>query len=283
MAEAVSALEFEPLNGALGVEVRGLDLSKPLPSGDRRLLRQAYGDHHLLYLHCPGLSGDDQLAFAEIYGPLFDERPGEFLQYVSNVRADRIIDEGALLFHSDLAFTPQPTLGLSLFALEIPASGASTSFANAERAWARLPEALRARLDGLHARHLFDLTTQRGDVPYRDAELPDREPRARHPVCLRDPSSGRGILYVSHMQTDRILELASAESDALLEDLFAEIYAPQNVYEHQWGEGDLLVWNNLALQHARPDMPEREARTLRRVTLAREGVASQVESFGQAR
>ena len=283
MAEAVSALEFEPLNGALGVEVRGLDLSKPLPSGDRRLLLQAYRDHHLLYLHCPGLSGDAQLGFAEIFGPPFDERPGEFLQYVSNVRADRIIDEGALLFHSDLAFTPQPTLGLSLFALEIPASGASTSFANAERAWARLPEALRARLDGLHARHLFDLTTQRGDVPYRDAKLPDREPRARHPVCLRDSSSGRGILYVSRMQTDRILELAPAESDALLEELFAELYAPQNVYEHRWGEGDLLVWNNLALQHARPDMPDREARTLRRVTLAREGVAGQVEGFGQAR
>jgi len=282
MVESSSALEFLPLGGALGVEVRGLDLSAPIESGDRERLVQAYDDYHLLYLRCPELSGDAQLEFAGIFGPLFDERPGEFLQYVSNVRKDRIIDEGALLFHSDLAFTPKPTLGLSLFALEVPAAGARTSFANAVRAWSRLPEALQTRLADLHARHLFDLTTQRGDVPYRDADLPAREPRAQHPVCLREPRSGQGILYVSQMQTDRILELSGEESDEVLASLFAELYAPHNVYEHHWAVGDLLVWNNLALQHARPEMPEVEARTLRRVTLADAGVASQVEGFGYA-
>ena len=279
MARSASGLEFNPLGGALGVEVSGLDLSRPIEPEDRERLLRAYDDHLLLSLRCPGLSGDAQLRFAEIFGPLFDERPGEFLQYVSNVRDDRIIDEGALLYHSDLAFTPIPVLGLSLFALEIPESGAQTSFANAVRAWGRLPKALRERLSRLHARHLFDLTTQRGDVPYREAELPAAEPRAEHPVCMRDPRSGREILYVSRMQTDRIVELPPAESADLLARVFVELYAPDNVYEHQWEEGDLLVWNNRALQHARPEMPEGEARTLRRVTLATAGVASQVEGF----
>ena len=283
MAGSVSALDFEPLGDALGVEVRGLDLSGAIDPGDRERLLRAYDDHHLLFLRCPDLPGDAQLRFAEIFGPLFDERPGKFLQYVSNVRDDRIIDEGALLFHSDLAFTPKPTLGLSLFAVEVPSTGAETSFANAVRAWSRLPGALRERLEGLHARHLFDLTSQRGDRPYRDGELPAREPRSQHPVCLRDPRSGLEILYVSRMQTDRILELSEPESDVLLEELFAELYALDNVYEHRWEQGDLLVWNNLTLQHARPEMPEVEARTLRRVTLATEGVVSQVEGFSHAR
>ena len=280
MADGGTALVIEPLGGPLGVEVRGLDLSRPLGPAERERLREAFDERHLVYLRCPDLSGDAQLRFAEIFGPLCDEKPGEFLQYVSNLRADRIIDEGALLFHSDLAFTPKPVLGLSLFGLEIPAAGARTFFANAARAWSRLPAALREQLSGLHARHLFDLTSQRGDRPYRDAELPADEPRGRHPVCLRDPRNGTEILYVSEMQTDRILELPSDESDAMLAQLFAELYAPHNVYQHDWREGDLIVWDNLALQHARPEMPEVEARTLRRVTLATAGVAYQVEGFG---
>ena len=280
MADRGTALVIEPLEGPVGVEVKGLDLSLPIEPGDRERLCSVFDDRHLVYLRCPDLTGDAHLRFAEIFGPLCDEKPGEFLQYVSNLREDRIIDEGALLFHSDLAFTPKPVLGLSLFGLEIPAAGAQTYFANAARAWARLPGSLREQLSGLHARHLFDLTTQRGDRPYREGELPAGEPRARHPLCMRDPRNGREILYVSEMQTDRILELPPGESDAVLAQLFAELYAPHNVYRHDWREGDLIVWDNLALQHARPEMPEVEARTLRRVTLATAGVADQVEAFG---
>jgi taurine dioxygenase len=79
------------------------------------------------------------------------------------------------------------------------------------------------------------------------------------------------------MQTDRIAELDPVESEALIEQLFAALYAPDNVYEHRWRPGDLLIWDNLALQHGR-DAPERP-RTLRRVTLAHKGVPDQVAGF----
>ncbi|MCH2169145.1 TauD/TfdA family dioxygenase [Myxococcota bacterium] len=279
MTAPSTALEFQPLSESLGVEILGLDLRRPMSVLEREHLKQLYDEHHLLYLRCPGLDSDSHLEFSKIFGPLFGEIPGQFVQYVSNHREDRIIDEGALLFHSDLAFTPVPVLGLSLFALEIPEAGAQTSFANAARAWSRLSESLRAQLSELHARHLFNLTTQRGDVPYRDEDLPEREPRAEHPVRMLHPRNGREILYVSEMQTDRIVELSQGESNAVLADLFGQLYSEENVYEHSWQEGDLLIWDNLAVQHARPDMPVGAARTLRRITLATAGVADQVKWF----
>ena len=275
------ALEIRPLGPALGAEVRGLDLAREVTAADRQVLAEAYAEHHLLRLHHPGLSSEDHLRFAALFGPLWDERgAGEFVQYVSNTRDDRIIDEGPLLFHSDLAFTPKPVLGLSLYAVTVPKGGAPTRFANAARAWRCLPEALRSRLTGARARHLFDLETQRGDVPYREETLPERAPRATHPVCFPHPVSGREILYLSEMQSDRILDVSPEESTAALADAFAVLYAEDNVYEHAWRPGDLLVWDNLALQHARPAMPDAQERTLRRVTLATAGVADQVASFG---
>lgn len=273
-------MELRPVSDALGIEVLGLDLTREVSHHDRERLRRAYADHHLLRLHCPGLSDDDHLRFAALFGPLWDEMTSRGLcSYVSNVREDRIIDKGALLFHSDLAFTPIPTLGISLYAVEVPADGAPTFFANAVRAWSRLPAPLRERLSPLTGRHLFDLTSQRGDVPYKLESHPENEPRAEHPLCMRHPDSGREILYASRMQTDRILELPADESDAILAELFSTLYSPDNIYEHRWRAGDLLVWDNLALQHARDDMPEVEARTLRRVTLATAGVADQVPGF----
>jgi taurine dioxygenase len=169
-------------------------------------------------------------------------------------------------------------LGLCLYAMEVPESGTTTRFANASRAWQRLPESLRERIRGLTARHAFDLTTQRGDERYRFVDLPEREPRAVHPVAYPHPRTGTPVLYVSEMQTVRLLELDEAASDALLEELFAVLYAPDNVYEHRWQPGDLLLWDNLALQHARDPMPA-EPRTLRRITLATKGVQDQVDTY----
>jgi taurine dioxygenase len=273
-------MQLRELPGPIGVEIGGFDPGAPLGEREREQLRGAFEARHLLLVRAPDLGDLEHVRLAGCLGPVYDEYgDGRGYHFVSNVRSDAIIGHGPLLFHSDLAFTPEPTLGLSLYAVEVPDDGAPTRFANAVRALERLSPATRARIEGLHALHLYDLTTQRGGVRYRDAELPAREPRAVHPVVLRDPRHGRPILYVSEMQTDRIAELDPDQSEALLAELRAALYAPDNVYEHRWRRGDLLIWDNLALQHGRnaPDLP----RTLRRVTLAHKGVPDQVAWFGK--
>ena len=142
---------------------------------------------------------------------------------------------------------------------------ATTSFASGADAWDLLPSDLRRRIEGLHARHVTGQVYSRGGddllVPERTTEQSTVTPIVRH-----HPRTGRPILYVSQQMTREIVELGPDESEELLQELFAHLYDPAVVYEHTWREGDLAVFDNLSMQHARGnvlvDGPER---TLRKV------------------
>jgi len=82
------------------------------------------------------------------------------------------------------------------------------------------------------------------------------------------PVTGEAILYVSEMQTARIGSLPPELSEALLQELFGYLYAPAKVYEHRWRNGDVVIWDNLALQHSRPDLTGCVPRRLQRVAVA---------------
>ncbi len=259
-------VEFVPLSPALGVEVRGVDLGRPLSDVLLGEIRAAWDTYHLLLFRGHDVSSDEQLCFVRHFGePLLETMDGLPYSYVSNEREDAIIREGELFFHSDLAFTSDPLRAISLCAVDAPKGAAPTRFANAIRGCETLPEALRLRLEGRKALHTFDLEGQRGDVRYRVANLPEDAPRALHPVMWPHPVLHRPILYVNFMQTDGIEGLPEDESRALLDETLEHLYQPEHIYEHRWRTGDFVFWDNWALQHARPDNPEN--RTLRRVAI----------------
>jgi taurine dioxygenase len=153
---------------------------------------------------------------------------------------------------------------ISLYALELPGRGTSTRFATAALAARTLPAPLRRRSEGLRARQLFDLVSQRQDVRYRLEDFPQAS-GAEHPLLRAHGETGEPVLFVGQMHTDRILDLPEAESESLLRELLAHLYRPEHCYEHFWRPGDLLVWDNQALQHGRPSFDASEPRTLRRV------------------
>jgi taurine dioxygenase len=169
------------------------------------------------------------------------------------------------LFHSDLAFTAEPLIAISLYALEIPPAGTATHFADGVRAAARLPSDLRRKVEGREALHVFPLTDAHGDRRFRVADLDAGAPRATHPVLWHHPRTGEVVLYVSQMQTDCLVGLSEAESAQLIAALWGHLYAPAYVYSHHWQVGDLVVWDNIAVQHARDDVVLGVGRTLRRV------------------
>jgi taurine dioxygenase len=188
--------------------------------------------------------------------------------YVSNVRDDGIVREGALLFHSDFAFTHAPVTSISLHAIEVPDDGAPTLFANAVRAAELLPDDLRARLAGRTVVNLYDFRLP-DDRPMRIADADPRAPRFEHPIIGVHPTSGRPVVMANELHTDHVVGLPRAESDALLAELFAVLYDPDNVHEHRWQVGDLVLWDNIALHHGRRVIPTDEPRTLQRVTIGR--------------
>jgi taurine dioxygenase len=251
---------MEPFGG----RIVGLDPAR-LTDDDLATVRDALDRHHLLVAHLPDLTPAEQQRLAGAVGPLVDEsRNGDGWTLVSD-RDDGVIREGALLFHSDLAFTPAPLTAISLYALEVPAGGTATFFADGIRAATRLPADLRAAAEARRGLHCYPLTEARGDERYRVATLDAGAPRAEHPVLWDHPRTGEPVLYVNAMQTDSIVGLPEPESEALLARLWAVLYDAGNVYRHEWRVGDLVLWDNVAVQHARDDVQLGVGRTLRRV------------------
>jgi taurine dioxygenase len=95
----------------------------------------------------------------------------------------------------------------------------------------------------------------------------DQLQMAVHPVVLKHPRTGELLLYVNEQHARNIVELPEDESDELMDDLRERIRRPDNVYAHTWRVGDLIIWDNLALLHARTPWPKGEPRTLRRIQL----------------
>ena len=268
-------MEAIPLSEHTGIELRGIDLRDPLDEPTVAALRHALAERHLLVFRDQQLDATRQEQFGSLFGTLVDEGgTGAHHVFVSNARADGVLGEGRpLLFHSDNFFTDRPLATVALYGLVIGDGGAPTCFANAERACASLtPEQGRA----LAAATVVNLSGFAGGwYRYRDATTEAHHPRAVHPVILRNPRTGNGTLSVSEQQSDRIIDLPPDDSEAVLAELFALLYADNNVVTHHWRTGDLVVWDNRALQHGRPAIEGFAERTLRRVAMVDGDAADQ--------
>ncbi|MBW2269727.1 MAG: TauD/TfdA family dioxygenase [Deltaproteobacteria bacterium] len=273
-------IEMRPLSPAMGVEILGFDSGTRPDADTASLLRSALDEHQILLLREQSLDTDAQIALLEAFGPpLVESDDGRRFQYISNTREDGILGEGCLEFHSDHAFMEEPIDTISLYGLEVSAGCGRTHFANGLRAARALPQPLRSRVATLRARHIIDPAADASSVVCRGPRLPDTLPHALHPILWNHPRTHEPILYVNEQQTDSVESLDGAESRALLEELFAHIHSPAFAYVHEWRERDLVIWDNLALQHARDASGHDAARTLRRVSV---GGTSVIEFFRMA-
>lgn len=252
-------MHWEPLR-PFGATV-DLDLRDDVDEGTIARLRALFDERHLLLFRGQSLSSDDQRRVAGWFGPVAPDKPAS--RYTTDPEMGDL-GSGELAFHSDLSCTPEPLIGLSLHAIEVDDAASPTMFVDAMAAAERLPESLRNRLDGLHVMNLWPMHLAERQ---RRETAPDGWPGTAHPVLKPHPRTGRPILYLNASHSDRIVELAAGESESLIQELFARLYDPANRYEHHWRHGDFIVWDNLALQHARPQVPPGVVRTLQRVEI----------------
>ena len=260
-------ITVSPLSPAFGVEVHGVNLDRGLDADEAATLLRLFDEHSLLIFRDQDISANDQVDVCRALRPVVEPHA-----WVSNVEPG-FHPEGELLCHSDFAFTPSPMLGLSLYAIEIADGAAPTKFASNARAARRLPDSLRARVQGLEVVHLIDSVNGRDNVRTRACDVGGDEapadlfPRFARPVIWKHPVTGVELLFVLEQQASHFVGWSCEASDELLDALFAVVYEPTNVYEHEWRVGDLAVWDNLALQHGRRANPNTVRRSLRRVTM----------------
>ncbi len=259
-------MRIRRLSPALGAELLDLDVRRPASAEERDALRRALADHQLLLVRGQQVDDGQHLAFAEAFGRVAREANGS-IGMVSNVRTGGTLGADPATWHSDFTFFPAPYEAISLYGIDIPASGTQTSFVNAILAARNLPADLRARLEGVQARAVlaFDNGSLTDGVRYRLGRCDDAAVYQLRPVLWPHRDTGEHILAVWEQQTDALLPLEPEESDALLGRLFEHLYLPEHQYVHEWAPADLVLWDNHALQHSRPAVGLAEARSLRRV------------------
>jgi taurine dioxygenase len=263
-------MKITPLDGPIGAEVTDFDLSGPWTDSPEQLeaIREAFRTRHLLLFRDTQLEAKDQIRLMEAVGLQPDEwTDGEKFGFLSNKLAVAPNDgqHSAYLYHSDLMWKEQPISSISLYALVIPEEPVPTLFASGVGAAAALPTALRERVAGREALFLIDFTG--GDTRYREETASAEAPRATQQLLYDDPVSGQTSLVADSLFMDKVVDMTFDESEALRAELHAYLYDPANIYRHDWAVGDLVIWNNVALQHSRPPLqPETGERTHRRVS-----------------
>jgi taurine dioxygenase len=268
------ALGVRPLSSALGAEILGLDLRDDIDARVFAQIRDAWHQNLVIVLRGQNMSEEDQVRFAEKFGPPAVIHTKQFVRnhpavmLISNIREDGkpigALPDGEMHFHTDQCHQERPAMASMLYALEVPRAGGNTLFANGYTAYETLPPEIKRRIDGRKALNAYDYETA---ATKRGTRLTQSVPSYAHPVVRTHPATGRKALYVNRLMTVRIEGLPAQESDNLLAMLFDHQERREFIYEHVWRVGDLVIWDNRCTLHARTDFSPDERRLMRRVTI----------------
>ena len=243
-------IDIRPVAGALGAEIGGVDLSRPLSDGEFGTIRRALLDHQVIFFRDQNLSPHGLRDFAARFGPCnrypflagIDDCP-EVIEIVKEP-GDSVNFGG--LWHSDTTYLPRPPLATLLHALEVPPYGGDTLFASARLAFESLSEAMKTALEGLRA---LSSAGRRYGATGRPPGGEDLVLEAWHPVLRTHPETGRKAVFVNGAHTTRFEGWTEAESRPWIDHLCERVVRPEFTCRFHWRPGSLAVWDNRCTQH----------------------------------
>ena len=259
--DAYKVLTVRRLNGALGAELSGVDLSKPIGPDARREIRQALVDHLVVYFRGqPGFSRERHLEFARMFGPL-QKVPRllsvEGYPHVQIARREPSAsrrDEGDGI-HADSTFMSTPPTTVTMHCTETPDVHGGTAFANLQLAYEMLSPAMQKLLGSMRAVHsakgpFGSQGMHRQTVMMEDMSLDHGDADVTHPVVRTHPVSRRKGLFVHAAYTQRLLGFAEEESQPLLQFLYQHAWRLEFICRIQWSKHMVLVWDTRCTHHS---------------------------------
>ena len=271
----MSALNLTGLTPFMGAELHGLDLAKPLAGPDAAALRKALAEHTLLLIRGQGhVTPEQHIAFSRGFGPLEEHVLSNFcleghpeIFVVSNIMENgRHIGAygGAKVFHSDLMYLPEPSLGSVFRCLECPDEGGQTAFASLFAAYDALPETRKKWLAGRRIvyDYVWDYARRHRDRPALTEAQKAKVPPVTHPAVRLHPVTGRPSLFFSPVWARRFEDMGEEESRPIFEELTECATDQRFIYTHTWTPGDVLIWDNRSSMHRACPFDEQNARRL---------------------
>jgi taurine dioxygenase len=295
-------MQIIPTGAALGAEIRGLDLSQPVPEASKVLLRQAWADHLVLlwrgqqlpdlsFLEAAGIFGKTKEPAARKYqveggykvgGKVVPLHP--HVSLISNLDEEGhpVMNNGDLgsyevVWHSDNSYVEQPPAGSMLYARIIPTRGGETFFSNQYQAYDELSGDLKQAIAGRHQVH--DASRNSAGILRPTVKLPTTPEEVlgpQHPLVRVHPVTGKKALYLGRRRdwpSNYIVGLSNSDSEQLLDALWAHATQPKYAWGHRdWRVGDLVLWDNRCAMHYRSEVDSTQVRLLYRTVITGEAV-----------
>lgn len=293
----LSRLSVVPLDGSFGARIDGLDLSRPIDDDTAAAVRAAWVEHGILLFRDPAADDDSQMRLSRLFGEMepaataeLNDPTNRFMMTLAYDPADTgprfqqhyniagIDRAGWLGWHWDQSFMPTIVRGAVLRMVQPAAEMGQTGFIDAVGAWDRLPDPLKARIEGLEVVYAFNPDFASGQFGFpEDIRALPRErstkesgfdfPPVVHPMVITQQETGRKVLKLSPMHARYVLGMERAESDALLREVAAHLVDPAHAYFHHWQANDMLVWDNWRVIHSATGVPLHCRRMARRTTI----------------
>jgi taurine dioxygenase len=270
-----------PTGGGLGAEIRGVDLRR-LGDDAFAAIHRAWLDNLVLLFRGQELSDAELIAFSRRFGELdlapIQETGRRFVEgmpelyIVSNVLKDGepigSLGYGEAVWHTDMSYLPDPPMASMLYAIEIPPTGGNTEFVNMYSVYEALPADLKRRIAGLRVKHDGTYNSggfvRQGVTPTDD---PHGSPGIFHPLVCTHPETGRRMLYLGRRRNAYIEGFDLAESEALLDALWAYANRTEFAWHTVWQVGDLVLWDNRCTMHRRDPFDPAARRVMHRTQI----------------
>ena len=263
-------MEIVASGGALGAEVKGIDMRAPLKADEVAAIKQGWNDHLVLVLRGQfDVTLEHHLAFSRHFGELALSPPspetgkrGEYknvppeVAVVSNIEKEGkpigALGNADVKWHTDSSFFDIPPAGGLLRAIEVPEDGSgATSFLNLYSAYESLADELKAKIEGCLCNHSANYDSSGRPYPYAETGDPTKSPGARHPLVRTHPETGWKCLFLGRRLDAWIVGLPIDESEELLDAIWAHATADCFKWTHEWRNGDMVMWDNRCVMHRR--------------------------------
>ena len=266
----------EPIAGALGAEISGVDLTEDLAPETVAAIRRAWLEHLVIFFRDQHLPPPRFLAFARCFGePIeypFVKGLDEFPEIIPVLKLENERVNFGGIWHSDTAYLDVPPMASMLLAREVPPAGGDTLFANMYAAYEALSSGMQRLLGDLTAVNSSanaDVSRTREDRMKDNARAGAKaEYAAAHPVVRVHPETGRKALYVNVAHTVRFEGMTEEESAPILDFLYRHQVRPEFTCRFRWRPGSLAFWDNRCAQHNAINDYHGQRRLLHRITLA---------------
>ncbi|MCH9674242.1 MAG: TauD/TfdA family dioxygenase [Gammaproteobacteria bacterium] len=275
-------ISINPISGALGAEVSGVDLARPLSNAEFDAIHSAFLAHHVLFFLDQTLTPHEQLAFARRWGDIhvhpYVEGLPECPEVLEILKTPTDTRNFGGRWHSDQMFSPTPAMCTMLYARELPPVGGDTLFANLHAAFDGLSPGMRELLANLKGYNVGDKAKRYGGLSRKElygatmSAMKVKEPTeavptdAYHPLVRTHPETGRKALYIgSH--TQGLENFTDAEATPLLEYLQGHCVRPEYTCRFRWRDGAMAMWDNRSVQHFALNDYAGHQRRMHRVTI----------------